>query len=268
MNYTNLKKTTTGHAARTVAESKKPFTIKGIKARAKNIAKMAAEVSKVANTPTNQKWLNMLYWDTVQAYCLLTIERHGKQLNAADYNALKELEQEAFHNSMDTFAELSEPIKEPVTAQEKMDVLIDYYYNDLLSLAQRLSLDGNGKTYDEDYIALTRVLEAIEAAKEQRQAAAKETSREARKIAAYIYATAVLNQNENNWTIYGNEIESNFEELPENWQHDEKLVEEIEIELYQYPGLENNEIYIEYDGEEIYFDVCLWTDYIASDYDA
>lgn len=91
--------------------------------------------------------------------------------------------------------------------------------------------------------------------------------RYARKIAAYIYANAALHQSENNWAVYGEEIEDRFY-LPKNWQQDKKLIEQIENELYLYPGLEDNEIVIVYDGEQIYFDVCLWTDYIACEYDA
>lgn len=96
-----------------------------------------------------------------------------------------------------------------------------------------------------------------------------ETSKYARKIAAFIYATAVLEQEESNWVIYQSEIEERFEELPEGWAHDEQMLADIEQELSQYPGLDGAEFTIDQDDEgEVYFDIMLWTDYIASDYNA
>lgn len=148
---------------------------------------------------------------------------------------------------------------------EKMRLITETYYNDLMSLKDRLSLDGSGVTDEQDYIALTYVLDAIEEAKQQQE----ETSQYARKIAAFIYATAVLEQEESNWVIYQSEIEERFEELPEGWAHDEQMLADIEQELSQYPGLDGAEFTIDQDDEgEVYFDIMLWTDYIASDYNA
>lgn len=154
---------------------------------------------------------------------------------------------------------------------EKMKLITETYYNDLLDLTQRLSLDGSGEIDDQDYIALTYVLEAIEEAKEiqKRLDEQRNISSYARKIAAFVYATAVLEQDENNWIVYQSEIDERFEELPEGWADDEDFIGEIELALNEYPGLENNEFFVERDdNNELYFDLCLWTDYIASDYNA
>ncbi len=152
-----------------------------------------------------------------------------------------------------------------------MKLITETYYNDLLDLTQRLSLDGSGEIDDQDYIALTYVLEAIEEAKEiqKRLDEQRNISSYARKIAAFVYATAVLEQEESNWVIYQSEIEERFEELPEGWAHDEQILADIEQELSQYPGLDGAEFTIDHDDEgEVYFDIMLWTDYIASDYNA
>ncbi|MCK9235186.1 MAG: hypothetical protein M0Q41_10795 [Bacteroidales bacterium] len=95
------------------------------------------------------------------------------------------------------------------------------------------------------------------------------TSTYARKIASFLYASAVLEQEENNCIIHQDEIESRFEELPEGWSNDEQLIEEIKKELNNYPGLDNAEFSIERDdNNKLIFDLLLWTDYIASDYSA
>lgn len=154
---------------------------------------------------------------------------------------------------------------------EKMKLITETYYNDLLDLTQRLSLDGSGEIDGQDYIALTYVLEAIEEAKEiqKRLDEQRNISSYARKIAAFVYATAVLEQDENNWIVYQSEIDERFEELPEGWAHDEQMLADIEQELSQYPGLDGAEFTIDQDDEgEVYFDIMLWTDYIASDYNA
>ena len=98
----------------------------------------------------------------------------------------------------------------------------------------------------------------------------------ARKIASYVYATAVLESGDNNWCVYFDEIEHRFGVVDTNkddWQNDgcmlltslsddDELVEKIQEELYKYDGLAcDADCVIVEDG---CFDVNLWHDYRAS----
>ena len=95
----------------------------------------------------------------------------------------------------------------------------------------------------------------------------------ARKIASYVYATAVLESDDNNWCVYFDEIEDRFgvkdEEHTESYYmlesrlcDDDELVELILEELHKYEGLEGDDdcAYVD-DG---CFDINLWHDYRAS----
>ena len=99
-----------------------------------------------------------------------------------------------------------------------------------------------------------------------------------RKIASYVYATAVLESGDANWCIYFDEIEDRFgvvDSEKEEWQNDgcmlltrlcddQELVEKIQEELYKYDGLDGDAdcVILDFDGES--FDINLWHDYRAS----
>ena len=91
-----------------------------------------------------------------------------------------------------------------------------------------------------------------------------ESSIIARKIAAFLNAVAVLEQEESNIIIYQKEIEERFPDLEKDWYKDTILLEEILHELDQYPGLEESEVIVSLDSVDgLNFDLCLFTDYIA-----
>lgn len=108
-----------------------------------------------------------------------------------------------------------------------------------------------------------------------------------KKVAAFIYATAVLNQEDSSCHVYLDEIEKHFgaEFFPENWKSDIELLVDIQSEVLSYKGCEDNAdgCWLDISGYDEYgdvcktnkgdhkndaFNLCLWTDYIASDYDA
>lgn len=89
------------------------------------------------------------------------------------------------------------------------------------------------------------------------------------RIAAYIVAQVILNQGENNWIMYFDEIEEQYPSLAETgWKDDEAYLDEIEAELRRYPQFEDNAETCVYEkGEEGCFDCCAWTNYIACEYE-
>lgn len=109
-----------------------------------------------------------------------------------------------------------------------------------------------------------------------------------RKVAAFVYATAVLNQEDSSCHVSLWDIETYFGKkfFPKNWKKDIKLLCDIQNEILNYPGCEGNadacwldiKGYDEYgdplerdderDESDDSFNLCLWTDYIACDYDA
>ena len=109
-----------------------------------------------------------------------------------------------------------------------------------------------------------------------------------KKVAAFVYATAVLNQEDSSCHVYLDEIERHFGKdfFPEGWRKDIELLKDIQSEIYTYPGCSGDSAdtcwldisgYDEYgdpcptnihDESEDAFNLCLWTNYIACDYDA
>lgn len=89
----------------------------------------------------------------------------------------------------------------------------------------------------------------------------------ATKIAAYIVATVILEQGENDWCIFFDEIEERFPSLERTgWSKDKDFLQEIADEALKYPQFEDN-------GEGVIlndecFDCLAWTNYIASEYNA
>lgn len=108
------------------------------------------------------------------------------------------------------------------------------------------------------------------------------------KVAAFVYATAVLNQEDSSCHVYLDEIEKHFEKdfFPEGWRKDIELLKDIQEEIYNYPGCSGDSAdtcWLDISGYDEYgdpcptnihaesedaFNLCLWTDYIACDYDA
>lgn len=87
------------------------------------------------------------------------------------------------------------------------------------------------------------------------------------KIAAYLVATVILEQGENNWCVYFDEIEERFPSLEgTGWRNDKDFLQEIADEALKYPQFEDNGEGVILNGD--YFDCCAWTDYIACEYDA
>lgn len=109
-----------------------------------------------------------------------------------------------------------------------------------------------------------------------------------KKVAAFIYATAVLNQEDSSCHVYLDEIERHFEKdfFPEGWRKDIELLKDIQTEIYTYPGCSGDSAdtcWLDISGYDEYgdpcptnihaesedaFNLCLWTNYIACDYDA
>ena len=86
-------------------------------------------------------------------------------------------------------------------------------------------------------------------------------------IAAFIAATVILNQSENNWIVDFQEIEDTFPSLEgTGWNHDESYLDAIESELFNYPQFDGDGATIERTEEG--FDCVAWTDYIACEYNA
>ncbi|MFA6690106.1 MAG: hypothetical protein WCS18_11575 [Sphaerochaetaceae bacterium] len=88
----------------------------------------------------------------------------------------------------------------------------------------------------------------------------------AKKVASFVYATAALNQSENDWLVCFEEIGKRFPSLKEGWEKDEEFLKAVQDELYEYKGCDG-----EADTAEITedgFDMTLWTDYIADEYEA
>lgn len=156
-----------------------------------------------------------------------------------------------------------DPIKEPLFIHNAPKDSFDYqiHYNDALSIAH-----NKGYMFKEEF----------------------DKERFVRKVAAFIYATAVLNQEESSCHVYLDEIEKHFGEdfFPEGWRKDIELLKDIQGEIYTYPGCGGDSAdtcwldisgYDEYgdpceknvhgDSEDA-FNLCLWTDYIACEYDA
>lgn len=104
----------------------------------------------------------------------------------------------------------------------------------------------------------------------------KQRSRWANKIAAFVYATCALNQSDANWTVYGHEITERFQSLPKDWQKDDGLITEVQDILYGYPGItggsdcaDAEQVYMDRNKSgEVSYDLVLYTDYIADEYDA
>ncbi len=107
------------------------------------------------------------------------------------------------------------------------------------------------------------------------------------KVAAYIYATAVLEQGEGNVHVYLDDIEKHFGKdfFPKKWNKDIKLLIDIQAELCSYKGCLDtpDTCWLDITGYDEYgdplvgdvcekkhdgFDMCLFTNYIACDYDA
>lgn len=107
------------------------------------------------------------------------------------------------------------------------------------------------------------------------------------KVAAFVYATAVLNQEDSSCHVYLKDIEDHFTEdfFPEGWKTNIELLKDIQDEIFSYPGCGDSgdtcwldiSGYDEYgdacptnihDPEQDAFNLCLFTNYIACDYDA
>lgn len=107
------------------------------------------------------------------------------------------------------------------------------------------------------------------------------------KVAAFIYATAVLEQEEDSCHVYLDDIEKRFGKdfFPDGWRKDINLLVDIQNEILDYKGCGDNADtcwldisgYDEYgdvcesnvhDSSDDAFNLCLFTDYIACDYDA
>lgn len=116
-----------------------------------------------------------------------------------------------------------------------------------------------------------------------------ETKRIVTKVAAYVYAQAVLNQADNDYRVLLSEIEKHFgvDFFPAGWKKDIDFLLEIQDEIVEnYPGCQYSvdtcwldiNGYDEYgepidpnpdrDGTDDAFDLVLYTNYIANDYDA
>lgn len=105
-----------------------------------------------------------------------------------------------------------------------------------------------------------------------------------RKVAAFIYAMAVLGQDDGSVHVYFDEIEEHFgaDFFPQEWSKDISLLTDIQSELCEYKGCDGNPdtCWLDVNGYDEYgdvcdnkvdrdgFNMCLFTDYIASDYDA
>ncbi len=107
------------------------------------------------------------------------------------------------------------------------------------------------------------------------------------KVAAFVYATAVLNQEDSSCHVYLKDIEAHFTEdfFPEGWKTNIELLKDIQNEIFSYPGCgdSGDTCWLDISGYDEYgdvcptnihapeqdaFNLCLFTDYIACDYDA
>lgn len=98
-----------------------------------------------------------------------------------------------------------------------------------------------------------------------------------RRIAAFVYATAVLETSEGSYIVSETDIEHLFGEqtLPKDWSKDEDFVDEIKNALFEYPGItggpeatsvEDSRVKVYKDGNKLQFDLDLFTDYAAITY--
>ena len=108
------------------------------------------------------------------------------------------------------------------------------------------------------------------------------------KVAACVYALAVLGQEESSFHVYLDDIERYFSAdfFPKGWRKDISLLKDIQDEILTYKGCDNNAdaCWLDINGYDEYgdpcekdkerdesddaFNMCLWTNYIANEYDA
>lgn len=142
-----------------------------------------------------------------------------------------------------------------------------------LDLAKKVVEESNKKTPDLNLKVVeitTTVMERDDHEETERE---QYLDRWSSKIAAFIAAYVIMNQESNNCCVKAHDITNNFMEIDPNWVKDKELISEIESKLYAYPQFEGDGetviIYDEEDGEdELTFDCVAWTNHIACDYDA
>lgn len=83
-----------------------------------------------------------------------------------------------------------------------------------------------------------------------------------RKIASYCYATAVLNSESSSYCMYFDEIEDYFNLEKQTIKNDKELQNKIIDELLNFEGVAEA---TEEDSTDRYFDIILYTDYMALD---
>lgn len=95
-----------------------------------------------------------------------------------------------------------------------------------------------------------------------------------RRIAAFIYATAVLETTEGSYIVSEGDIEKHFGNvLPKDWTKSKAFINKIKEELFNYPGIsggpnatsvDDSQVEVYKDGVEWQFDLDLFTDYTAT----